>query len=124
MAAMTHEWLEVFAWMRLMIGVGFITIGAQLLTIRYAMGVALLFRRTILIFATFIAMCGAARMAEAMQLFHAASRGCHIVCASGSYDYISLTFDTLSAICAFSGAIAVTPITLNALGWHIQLKRL
>lgn len=124
MTAVTHEWLEVFAWCRLLIGVGFVTIAAQLLTIRHVLSVQLLFQRTVLVFSTFIGMCGVARVVEAAQLWQAAGHGCAITCPSGYIDYISLACDVLSAICAFSGTIAVVPITLNALGWHIQLKRL
>lgn len=108
-----------FVWMlfasRTIIGVAFAGIAIELLIIVRALSRALLFRRTILMFAVFIGACGFARLIDAYLMFHMLGGPLR------AHEMLILTFDTVSAITSLSAMVALVPLVWNATGGHCHI---
>src|SRR5581483_12185198 len=96
-------WLLVVS--RMMIGLGFTGIGLELLIIVRSLNSALLFRRTILIFAFAIGACGIARFVDGY--FMLGMTAGPLV----SHEATIWIFDTISAVISVSAMIILLPLT-------------
>ena len=103
---------------RLLIGVGFVGIAIELCIIVRALGGYLLFRRTVMIFATFIGTCGLSRLVDGYLLL--SMLGGPIP----SHEMLIWVFDSISAVVALSAMIILFPVMWNATGGHCKIPEL
>lgn len=111
-----------FVWLlfisRASIGIAFVGIAIELVVIVRALSSALLFRRTVLMFAIFIGACGTARLVDAYLMFDMMGGPIH------THEVLIWVFDTASAITSLSAMVALIPLVWNATGGHCHVRGL
>lgn len=111
-----HALLYLFVVIRIMIGASFLGVCLELSLLVYKLRETLIFKRTVLIMATFIGFCGLSRIADAALLFQMTSI---------KHSLLLPTFlaDGLSAVAGVAAMLTLLPFVLNIYGhWHIDLS--
>ncbi len=97
-------------------------VAAQLIIIRQVLGDTLMFRRSVLIFAIVVGVCGVARISSSVELLHLVT--VRQMFQLTAFELVEASLEALSAVCSLAAAIAMIPLTLNSMGCRIYMDKL